>query len=1363
MIKQIITILLLILFTFTHAGENYRWVVKPQFDDARNVFGHSVPVKQGGKWGIISGKTGKWITEPVYEDVGLSRNEHLAVKKNGKWGFIDETGKVVIPIDYDEVQKYDKLIPMRTGNQWRLYNKKGEQIKINSKHFWFENIVGVDDQCIVFKTEDGYSSLYFGKDNIQQSDFTEAKKAFSPSENYIVIIDKDDKYRWIDCKTGKKSDYAYKTMRKVHNERAAVKLNEKWSFHDFSFADIIDTEALRVSKYDKALDFSEGLAPVLNNNKWGYINRNGNLKIPFSFDKAYSFSDGVAGVNVNGKRGFISTSGKYVVSPTFEDYWKHNNGLIPVKFDGLWGIIAINNYKKLGEVNIPLQKIKEMVDSEVVKTRVVLPSQEYQGEGNDIVFPKTLYKLSSDKNTVVAENNLWDIKKKILIRDTGVRNFKAVTVPLYQTKLLLIGESDTLTFRSTGSNRQLFSMQFDSSIKDIKVSPNERYIAIKTDNLIIYDAQDGEFLHKTDGSIDQFDFFNADDSLVVSTDVAINKIKSKSGKLIDSYKPKPCQKLIKDKYPNSSISPQYQDTRAIVENLGFVQLVENYICYQNKLQTFVFKLPGKESAYYDAKFFFTKNKINLFFEKDQEHKVYLEVNLTTEKVKEYVVDMVSNVNFNKNELEFIDVGDKSILFDKKAGKNVSYKHNLISFIDASTSSSNKIIAVGDENSRIFVFDLATGSLKSQISAERKGFFMDTSFALSKDGKRLLYTDIDYNEKTKQSNDSFNEISLESGEIMSKSCSICFELFAKEKDKNKISLSDYENDPNLLRSITNFTNIAYLMEKYKLSGYKSYLLDQNEYIVNISSQNSQIRIFKVSTGELVATAVMSTDGEWVMMTPEGFFNASKNGDKLIGLVKGTKVTTIDQAYDVLYRPDLVIAKLQGDPEGKVKAAAKELNLDILIDSGLPPTVAFDKDNVGTVQESSYKAIATLTDNGGGVGKLEWRVNGVVRHVQQRGLAPIKGQSATAVLSLDPGKNIIELVAYNTAGLIASDPATMQVSYQPAAEQSKPSLYVLAVGINDYADKRLNLNFAEPDAKAIEQAFIRGGKRLFKNVQTQLVLNDQVNKARLEKAFSNIAATMNPEDVFLFFIAGHGKTEDGRYYFIPHDFTYSNAASYKANGIGQEQWQAWFAKIPAQKSVLLYDTCESGSMTKIGERGLASIERDTAIEKLRRATGRTILSATNDDAPAMEGYGGHGIFTYSILEGINSADTNADNQVDLAELITHITQRVPEISKTVFGIEQTPRIQSNGNSFVLSKTVQVLDAKSIQRYPKRATHAVKGGTVIYTQPNRDAPTRFSVKQDMLYTVFVIKTEDNWAMIAKDGKFIGYVQRDTIIPIQ
>jgi hypothetical protein len=84
-------------------------------------------------------------------------------------------------------------------------------------------------------------------------------------------------------------------------------------------------------------------------------------------------------------------------------------------------------------------------------------------------------------------------------------------------------------------------------------------------------------------------------------------------------------------------------------------------------------------------------------------------------------------------------------------------------------------------------------------------------------------------------------------------------------------------------------------------------------------------------------------------------------------------------------------------------------------------------------------------------------------------------------------------------------------------------------------------------------------------------------------------------------------------------YQTDQSFAASGIGQDRIQAWLAKIPAKKSILIFDTCESGSLTMVQLASLrGGFEQKAAIGRLVQATGRTTLAASLDNQPALEGY-------------------------------------------------------------------------------------------------------------------------------------------------
>ena len=88
----------------------------------------------------------------------------------------------------------------------------------------------------------------------------------------------------------------------------------------------------------------------------------------------------------------------------------------------------------------------------------------------------------------------------------------------------------------------------------------------------------------------------------------------------------------------------------------------------------------------------------------------------------------------------------------------------------------------------------------------------------------------------------------------------------------------------------------------------------------------VRIWNADNGKLVVSMFELGDGDWLTITPEGFFVASEHGAELLSVVQGLQVFGIDQVYQSLYRPDLVRGQLAGDPRGLVLQAASKLNLE-----------------------------------------------------------------------------------------------------------------------------------------------------------------------------------------------------------------------------------------------------------------------------------------------------------------------------------------------------------------------------------------------------------------------------------------------------
>jgi hypothetical protein len=72
------------------------------------------------------------------------------------------------------------------------------------------------------------------------------------------------------------------------------------------------------------------LYPVIQNGKWGYIDKSGKMKIQPQYDCAWDFSDDMACVQVGLLRGYINTKGEMVLKPQYAMAGPFVNGAAPV-------------------------------------------------------------------------------------------------------------------------------------------------------------------------------------------------------------------------------------------------------------------------------------------------------------------------------------------------------------------------------------------------------------------------------------------------------------------------------------------------------------------------------------------------------------------------------------------------------------------------------------------------------------------------------------------------------------------------------------------------------------------------------------------------------------------------------------------------------------------------------------------------------------------------------------------------------------------------------------------------------------------------------------------------------------------------
>ncbi len=422
-------------------------------------------------------------------------------------------------------------------------------------------------------------------------------------------------------------------------------------------------------------------------------------------------------------------------------------------------------------------------------------------------------------------------------------------------------------------------------------------------------------------------------------------------------------------------------------------------------------------------------------------------------------------------------------------------------------------------------------------------------------------------------------------------------------------------------------------------------------------------------------LVSEPGGWLTMTPAGFFSAAFKGPDLLSVVRGFELTTIGQVHQSLFNPDLVHEAVAGDPDGEVKRAAEVIDLEKLLDSGPAPAVGILSAPADSRSATDLVMVsARIEDRGKGIGRIEWRVNGVTVGVTNPPPGAGPDYETKRELALDPGENVIEVVAYNARNLLASLPAQTKIVYT-GHDEAKPKLHVLAIGINAYEDRGgtdpatlqtmlfppLELAAADASALAAEMKKAAGG--LYSEVRIRTAIDREATAAGLDRIVEDLSREISPRDTFVLFAAAHGYSLNGRFYLIPQDYQGGpNPDALAGKAITQEHLQDWIAnRVKAKKALILLDTCELGTLTSgYAHSRVDAPASEAAVGRLHEATGRPILTATAAGQEAVELTAlGHGIFTSALIDALHHGDRNGDGLIEVSELAAHVQELVPKL--------------------------------------------------------------------------------------------------------
>ena len=231
------------------------------------------------------------------------------------------------------------------------------------------------------------------------------------------------------------------------------------------------------------------------------------------------------------------------------------------------------------------------------------------------------------------------------------------------------------------------------------------------------------------------------------------------------------------------------------------------------------------------------------------------------------------------------------------------------------------------------------------------------------------------------------------------------------------------------------------------------------------------------------------------------------------------------------------------------------------------------------------------------------------------------------------------------------------------------WAVVIGISQYAhggQSFPNLRFAQRDARAFADFLLGPRSGGFAPQRVMCLLDKDATAANVRHALFEFLAQAGKDDLVVIFFSGHGMPEPGtdNFFMLCHDTRPDRLVS-----TGFPMWDIETALrrfVKAERVVVLADACHAGVIsTPPGAKAGAENPVHQYLHQLALAQpGRLIFTASEARELSYESEkwgGGHGAFTWCILEGLSGkADRNRDGVVSTGELIDYVQEAVKGVT-------------------------------------------------------------------------------------------------------
>jgi WD40 repeat protein/uncharacterized caspase-like protein len=580
-------------------------------------------------------------------------------------------------------------------------------------------------------------------------------------------------------------------------------------------------------------------------------------------------------------------------------------------------------------------------------------------------------------------------------------------------------------------------------------------------------------------------------------------------------------------------------------------------------------------------------------------------------------------------------------------------HPMIVF-DAALSPDGRTLASAGRDYMVKLWDVASGSLRRTVEHRTE------ALAFSPDGRTVALGGMD---------NSIALLNSATGQV---------QQLPDGHDKFVTNLAFNADGKTLASASRDWTVKLWDVEGVRLRGtlkghtndVQGLAFSPDGRLLATSSWDTTVKLWELPTGKELASLLMLDGQDWLVVTPDGLFDGSPGAwGKILWRFSAqmNDVAPVEIFFNEFFYPGLLTELVAG----KRPLAARNIQQIDRRQAQLQLSLPGASANAA-ISERRVKAAVTIAQAPAGAQDVRLFRNGALVKAWRGDVLKGKGQiTLETEVGLVAGANRFSAYAFNRDNVKSAD-AVLTVTGKATAQQP-PTTYILAVGVNEYANPQFNLRYAVADADDFAAELQRQQQRLNPGARIEILpLRDKgATKGQMLKTLADLAARVQPEDTVIVFFAGHGLAHGQRFYLVPHDLGYSGGRqmgdadlpTVLAHSISDRELERAFEGVDASRLLLVIDACNSGQALDAAERRRGPMN-SAGLAQLAYEKGMYVLTAAQSYQAALElSELQHGLLTYALIEeGVkrNAADSEPkDGSILLREWVNYAAGRVPRL--------------------------------------------------------------------------------------------------------